>query len=337
MIHTLPTPQEMRHRFTLSAQAGASIAQYRKDIARILTGEDTRLLAIVGPCSIHDKHSALEFAQKLKTLQESLSDTFLLVMRVYFEKPRTRYGWKGLLNDPLLNDSYDLTQGLALSCQILHHIAELQLPIATEVVSPFILPYWQDYLSWMAIGARTSESPPHREMSSLTPFAVGVKNNRNGEIEEAIHAILAIRHAQTFLSINDEGRVASTTSKGNPFAHLILRGAKNQPNYQKESVNNACKQLSEEAIDTRIIIDCSHDNSQKDPKQQISVLQDIIQQIQEGNQKIAGFMMESHLHFGTQPLDCPSNLQYGVSITDPCLDFASTAQALRQAAQYLKR
>jgi 3-deoxy-7-phosphoheptulonate synthase len=330
------TPNELHQQLPCSKKAIMSIGNSRETIENILLKKDHRIMVIVGPCSIHDIEAAKEYAQRLVALQQELKDSVYLVMRVYFEKPRTTVGWKGLISDPAMDNSFDVNRGLYQGREFLLWLAELGMPVATEVLDPITPQYLADLISWSAIGARTTESQTHRELSSGLSMPIGFKNGTDGNLGIAINAIKSSSSAQSFLGINKFGQVTRFKTRGNQFAHIILRGGK-QPNYDRLSVLLCEKEFKQADLPIRILIDCSHGNSRKDYKLQRVVIEDISQQIINGNQSIVGIMIESNLHAGNQPL-LPelSEMQYGVSVTDACIDWEETDELLRKFARQLK-
>lgn len=333
----LITPAQLKCDIPLSEKAKETIQKGRDTVNSILDRKDKRIFLVVGPCSIHDVDAAKEYALKLKELSDKVQDTLYLVMRVYFEKPRTTVGWKGLINDPHLNDSFELEDGLHIGRKLLLDIAEIGLPTATEALDPISPQYLQDTISWSAIGARTTESQTHREMSSGLSVAIGFKNGTDGGLGVAINALGSVAHPHSFLGINREGQVSVVRTKGNPYAHVVLRGGGGKPNY--DSVNVAlCEQALEKAnLAKNIMIDCSHANSNKDPALQPLVMQDATNQIIDGNKSIIGLMVESNLNWGSQSI--PENLQdlqYGVSVTDACIDWETTEKAIMDMHAKLK-
>lgn len=331
---TLITPAELKNKLPLNDAARETVANGRQEVMDILDGKDHRLFVVIGPCSIHDTKAALEYAERLKVLSEKVSDTLLLVLRVYFEKPRTTVGWKGLINDPYLDDSFKVEDGLHIARQLLLDVAEMGLPASTEALDPVTPQYLQDLISWSAIGARTTESQTHREMSSGLSSPVGFKNGTDGGLEVAVNAMLSVQHPHRFLGIDNDGRVALTTTKGNPYAHVVLRGGGGKPNYDSVSVALAEQELTKAGTSTNIMVDCSHANSNKDPNLQPLVMENITNQILEGNQSIVGVMVESHLKGGNQKMS--DNLEYGVSITDGCIDWDTTEKSLLSMADKLR-
>ncbi|WP_408648819.1 3-deoxy-7-phosphoheptulonate synthase [Tumidithrix elongata] len=332
VVETRPllAPVAIKTELPLTKSVANVVASARDRIRHILNGEDNRLLVIVGPCSIHDVKAAREYAEKLAQLRAELDDALEIVMRVYFEKPRTTVGWKGLINDPHLDGSFDINMGIRLARQLLIDVAELGLPAATELLDPIIPQYIADVISWTAIGARTTESQTHREMASGLSMPVGFKNGTDGSIDVAVNAMLSAHQCHRFLGINHEGIASIVTTTGNPDGHLVLRGGKQGPNYDGVHVEAIAHRLMARKITPYMMVDCSHDNSGQDYKRQPDVLQDICKQVQAGSQYIVGVMLESHLVAGKQsiPKD-KSLLVYGQSVTDGCVDFATTAEMLR--------
>lgn len=304
----------------------------REAIHRIIFGDDRRLLVVVGPCSIHDTEGGIEYAKRLAPLAAELSDRLCLVMRVYFEKPRTSIGWKGLIMDPQLDGTHDIPTGLAVARRFLRDVLDLGLPTATELLDPITPQYIADLVCWSAIGARTTESQTHRQMASGLSMPLGFKNGTDGGIEVAINAIKAARQQQTFLGINAEGHASAVTTKGNPNCHIVLRGGSHGPNFDAASVVETANSLQSAGLIPAVMLDCSHDNSGKDPERQPEVLAEILRQVQTGDDSIIGVMLESNLVAGNQKLSAnKADLVYGQSITDGCIDFDSTEAILRQA------
>lgn len=333
----LVTPEKLKSEIPLTDKAIDTITRGRETINNILDRKDHRLFLVIGPCSIHDVDAAKEYAQRLKVLSEKVSDTLYLVMRVYFEKPRTTVGWKGLINDPHLNDSFEIEEGLHIGRRLLIDIAELGLPTATEALDPISPQYLQDTISWSAIGARTTESQTHREMSSGLSVAIGFKNGTDGGLEVAMNALKSVAHPHSFLGINREGQVSVVRTKGNPYGHVVLRGGGGKPNYDSVSVALCEKELEKAGLQKNIMIDCSHANSNKDPALQPLVMQDATHQILEGNTSIIGLMVESNLNWGNQSIPKDLNdLQYGVSVTDACIDWETTEKAVLEMHEKLK-
>ncbi|MGI9328362.1 MAG: 3-deoxy-7-phosphoheptulonate synthase [Pseudomonadales bacterium] len=323
----LLTPQALKQRLPLPSAVSTQIAAAREHINHILDRIDHRLIVVVGPCSIHDPQAALEYAKRLAALQPQVAGSMLLVMRAYFEKPRTTTGWKGLINDPHLNDSFAIAEGLALARQLLLQFAELGLPLATEALDPITPQYLHDLISWSAIGARTAESQTHREMASGLSSAVGFKNGTDGTLGVAINALQSVASPHRFLGINQAGQVAVIETRGNPRAHIVLRGGSDGPNYSASHID-ACEQALEQIdVTANIMVDCSHANSAKQYQRQIEVAEDVTTQIEQGNRSIIGLMLESHLHSGNQALQTDA-LEYGVSITDACIGWTETEELL---------
>ena len=315
----------------------AVISQGRKNIENILERKDHRLIVVVGPCSIHDLKAAHDYANRLKALEEKVGDTLLIVMRVYFEKPRTTTGWKGLINDPFMNDSFKITDGLHIGRQLLHDILEIGLPTATEALDPISPQYLQDLIAWSAIGARTTESQTHREMASGLSSSIGFKNGTDGSLTVAINALQSVSSPHRFLGINSDGNVAIVTTKGNPYAHVVLRGGNGKPNYDSVSVSICEQELVAAGIDANIMVDCSHANSNKDHNLQPLVLDNVANQIAEGNKSIIGVMIESNINAGNQKLSSnPDDMEYGVSVTDACIDWETTENTLVSMADKLR-
>lgn len=333
----LVTPEELKSELPLEGQALESVRNARGTIYDILDRKDPRLFVVVGPCSIHDVDAAMDYARRLKKLADELQDTLFLVMRVYFEKPRTSVGWKGLINDPRMDDSFRIEEGLRTGRKLLLDIAELGLPTSTEALDPISPQYLQDIIAWSAIGARTTESQTHREMSSGLSSAVGFKNGTDGGLTVAVNAMQSVSSPHRFLGINGEGRVSVVTTRGNPYGHVVLRGGSSGPNYDSVHVAQAESELEKGGVKPNIMIDCSHANSNKDPTIQSLVLKDITNQILEGNQSVIGLMLESNINFGKQSIpEDLSQLKYGVSVTDACIDWDETERSLREMADKLR-
>lgn len=332
----LVSPDELKAKLPISEAAAKAVMEGRQVIRDILDHKDKRLVVVVGPCSIHDPEAALEYGRKLKALADEVKDTLYLVMRVYFEKPRTTVGWKGLINDPHMNDSFDIEEGLHIARKLLLDLSEMGLPLATEALDPISPQYIQDLISWSAIGARTTESQTHREMSSGLSCAVGFKNGTDGSLDVAVNAMKSVSHPHNFLGINKEGQVAIIRTRGNAYGHVVLRGGNGKPNYDSVSVK-LCEQALEKAGQSKnIMIDCSHANSSKDPAIQPMVAEDAASQILEGNRSIIGLMIESNLGWGNQSIpERLEDLQYGVSVTDACIDWQTTENSLRDLSAKL--
>jgi 3-deoxy-7-phosphoheptulonate synthase len=336
-VRTLLTPAALKEEIPLSANASETVFSGRQTIEAILRGEDPRLLVIIGPCSLHDEKAAVEYAQRLSALQQDVDDQFVLVMRAYFEKPRTTVGWKGMLNDPHLNGSFDIEFGLRMARRILRTLIDLGIPTATEVLDPIVPQYLADLVCWAAIGARTTESQTHREMASGLSMPIGFKNGTDGNIQIACDAMQSACSPHHFLGIDQEGRTCVISAKGNCDSHLILRGGNDGPNFDADSVANAQAKLRAAGLKDAVMLDCSHANSAKNHNLQGQVLKSCVQQRLDGNMGIMGIMIESNLHGGNQKLDGDaSKLQYGVSITDACMDWESTAAILTDAAKLLR-
>ncbi|WP_373883043.1 3-deoxy-7-phosphoheptulonate synthase [Acinetobacter pittii] len=336
-IQTLVTPNELKSELPLSDVASQTVLKGRETIRNILDGSDKRLFVVIGPCSIHDPKAAHEYADRLKALSEKVKDTLYLVMRVYFEKPRTTIGWKGLINDPDMNDSFNIEKGLRIGRKLLLELNEKGLPCATEALDPNSPQYYQDLISWSAIGARTTESQTHREMSSGLSSPVGFKNGTDGGLTVATNAMQSVKYGHSFLGLNEDGQVSIINTNGNPYAHVVLRGGNGKPNYDAGSVEEAENALAKAKVSTKIMIDASHANSNKDPYLQPLVLKNITEQILDGNKSIVGIMVESHLKGGRQ--DIPENLcdlEYGKSVTDGCIDWETTEKTLLEMHEALK-
>ncbi|MDH6062206.1 3-deoxy-7-phosphoheptulonate synthase [Chrysosporum bergii ANA360D] len=333
--HVLLTPHELKLKLPLSKLAEHTVRQYRQEIKNILDFQDRRKFIVVGPCSIHDPQVALEYAEKLKILSERVKDKLLLIMRVYFEKPRTTVGWKGLINDPDMDDSFHVEKGLLTARGLLLKLAELGLPAGTEALDPIIPQYISELITWSAIGARTTESQTHREMSSGLSMPVGFKNGTDGNIQVALNALQSAKSPHSFLGINHKGQVSVFETKGNPYGHVILRGG-SQPNYDAAQVRVVEEKLKQANLPLRIVIDCSHGNTNKDYKLQPMVLENVMQQIVDGNTSILGMMLESNLYEGNQPIiGKREELKYGVSVTDKCISWDETEKIILAAYQKL--
>jgi 3-deoxy-7-phosphoheptulonate synthase len=336
-LDEMPPPAQIKAELPLRPAAADTVSGGRAQLARILDREDPRLFVVVGPCSIHDPRAALEYAQRLRALVDEVGDVLLLVMRVYFEKPRTTTGWKGFINDPDMDDSFHIGQGMRRARELLLAFAELGLPTGSEALDPLSPQYLADLIGWYAIGARTTESQTHREMASGLSTPVGFKNGTDGGLDVAINAIRSARSPHSFLGIGPDGRTAIVRTRGNRLGHLVLRGGGGRPNYDTVSVRLAESALVKAGLAPNIVVDCSHSNSLKDPTLQPLVFMDCVHQIKEGNRSIVGFMLESHLHGGNQPIPADlSQLKYGVSVTDACVDWPATAEVLRRAAGELR-
>jgi len=325
----LATPEEVKRRLPLTARAAETVLRSRETLRAILERRDPRLFVVVGPCSIHDVAAAREYAELLKRLSDQVAATMFLVMRVYFEKPRTTVGWKGLINDPDLDDSFHIERGIMLARELLLYVAELGLPAGTEALDPIMPQYLSELITWTAIGARTTESQTHREMASGLSTPVGFKNGTDGALGASINALQSVRHPHHFLGITQQGQSAVFRTRGNPHAHIVLRGGGGRVNYDAVSIALAERQLTQANLPATIVVDCSHGNSNKDPSVQPLVAENCVTQILDGNRSIVGLMLESHLKAGNQPIPKDlSSLEYGVSITDPCMDWPSTEALL---------
>jgi len=329
-------PNELMEMFPLSDSGSTSIFQARETISNIISGQDKRLMVIVGPCSIHDPQAARDYAKKLDTLKETLKEDLFVVMRVYFEKPRTTIGWKGLINDPDLNESFDIDKGLKTARHLLADIADLGMPVAVEYLDLITPQYISDLISWGAIGARTTESQSHRELASALSCPVGFKNGTTGSLRVAIDAIKSACSPHHLLSVNKEGGVSHYTSSGNESTHIILRGGADGPNYSKKHVESASEQLLADGLNHRVMVDFSHANSEKQFKNQLKVGSNVAEQIASGSQKIFGVMIESNINEGNQPVGPLESLKYGVSITDSCINWEDTETLLKTLAQSVR-
>ncbi|MDK9775502.1 MULTISPECIES: 3-deoxy-7-phosphoheptulonate synthase [Vibrio] len=332
----MPTPAELGSVYPITDDVADRIAQSRRQIEKILTGEDDRILAIVGPCSVHDTEAAIDYATRLANIQDKYKDELFIVMRTYFEKPRTVVGWKGLITDPNLDGSYALEAGLHKARKLLLDINKLGLATATEFLDMITGQYIADLITWGAIGARTTESQIHREMASALSCPVGFKNGTNGNVKIAIDAIRASKASHYFYSPDKHGRMTVYRTSGNPYGHIILRGGEKGPNFDETSVKQACDALAEFDLPQRLIVDFSHANCQKQHRKQIEVAQDICDQIKSGSTRIAGIMAESFIIEGNQPMTDINNLTYGQSITDPCLSWDDTVTMLDMLAEAVK-
>ena len=329
----MPAPADIKGEAPMSEAATAAVRAGREAVRAILERSDPRLFVVVGPCSMHDPVACMEYARRLRALADELSPSLLLVMRVYFEKPRTAVGWKGYINDPFMDDSFQIEEGMRRARRFLLDVAELGLPAATEALDPISPQYLGDLISWTAIGARTSESQTHREMSSGLSTPVGFKNATDGDLDAAINGIISASRPHSFLGINRYGRSSIIRTRGNPHGHMVLRGGAGRPNYDSVSIALAEQALTKAGLPANIVVDCSHANSFKKPEMQPLVLADVAGQIRDGNRSIVGVMIESHLNAGNQsiPKDL-SQLKYGCSVTDGCVDWATTEQMLRDLA-----
>jgi 3-deoxy-7-phosphoheptulonate synthase len=325
----LPTPEQVKQLLPLPAESEEFVYSSRNAVRRILDREDPRIFVVVGPCSIHDMAAAREYAMRLRALAGRVQGTMLLLMRVYFEKPRTTVGWKGLINDPDMDDSFHIEKGIRQARELLLFLAENQIPAATEALDPIMPQYLSELVTWTAIGARTTESQTHREMASGLSTPVGFKNGTDGSLAVAVNALQSARHPHHFLGITQQGQSAVFRTRGNRYGHIVLRGGGGRTNYDSVSIALCERELEKAGLPTSIVIDCSHGNSTKDPGLQPLVAENLGNQILEGNHSIVGLMLESNLHWGSQPIPADrSQLQYGVSVTDACIDWETTEDLL---------
>ena len=338
-ITPIIAPADLRQVFPISAEGSEFVSESRDQIKNIIKGKDPRLMVVVGPCSIHDPKAAIEYGERLARLARQVSDQLLLIMRAYFEKPRTTVGWKGLINDPDMNGTHLISKGLGVARGLLCKMTELKLPVATEMLDPITPEYMADMLCWGAIGARTTESQTHRELASGLSFPIGFKNGTDGNLQIAIDAMIAALHPHSFLGINREGLTSIIQTTGNPEVHIVLRGGK-KPNYYPEDIKKTEEMLEKNNLVPTIMVDCSHGNSEKNHEKQPLVLESVIDQIVGGNRSISGVMIESFLEAGNQSLPKDpqdlGKLKYGVSITDKCIDWATTERTLWEAHGRLK-
>jgi len=331
----LITPQELKDELPETDEVAHVVADSRNIIQNILVNKDKRLMVITGPCSLHDPKAALEYAEKLKQLQDKFGDTILIIMRTYFEKPRTILGWKGMIYDPYMNSSYDIEEGFRKARALLLAISKVGLPTATEFLDPIVPQYLADLVSWAAIGARTTESQVHRQMASGLSMPVGFKNSTDGNLTVAIDSIKTALSPHSFMGIDRNGQVIIAETHGNKYCHLVMRGGSAGPNYGSEYVAFAKVLLRKAGVSTRIVIDCSHANSYKDYRRQREALLDVAKQIREENTLVCGVMLESFLNEGRQPFDKPENLKYGLSITDGCIGWEETEELINHLASIL--
>lgn len=331
----LPIPEEIQREIPLLQARASFVQQSRETIEAILSGWDSRLLLITGPCSIHDPEAALEYGRRLRQLAERVSDRFFVIMRTYFEKPRSIIGWKGMLYDPAMDGSYQLANGIRLTRKLLAELTDMGVPTGSELLEINTLHYYADFLSWGCVGARTCSSPPHRQMVSSLNLPTGFKNSTDGNIDNAVHGILAAGAQHVYMGLSPAGHMIRIQAEGNPLCHVVLRGGIQGPNYHPDMIQEAVKKCQKAKICSRLVIDCSHDNCGKNPEQQGQAFLSGIQQVLSGNAHIAGMMLESHLLGGAQEITFP--LRYGVSITDPCLDWQATERLVMQAYSNLSR
>ena len=333
----MPSPDDVHARVPLTDLAASTVVAGRRAIEGILDGRDRRLFAVVGPCSIHDPAAGLDYARRLRALADEVAETLVLVMRVYFEKPRTSIGWKGFINDPNLDDSFRVDEGMEKARKFLLDVNELGLPAGTEALDPIAPQYYMDLVTWTAIGARTSESQTHREMSSGLSTPVGFKNGTDGDVDAAVNAILSASGAHAFLGVNGQGRTAIIRTRGNRYGHVVLRGGGGRSNYDSLSISLAEQALTRAKLPRNLVVDCSHANSLKKPELQPLVLRDVVNQIRDGNRSVVGAMVESFIEAGNQPLQPDlSLLRYGCSVTDGCVGWETTVEMLREADALLK-
>ncbi len=333
----LVTPEQLKLEVPMSDAANATLVESRQVIRDILDRKDHRMFVVIGPCSIHDVDAAMDYANRLKELADEVSDTIYLVMRVYFEKPRTTVGWKGLINDPHLNDSFEIEEGLHIGRKLLLDILEMGLATSTEALDPISPQYLSECISWSAIGARTTESQTHREMASGLSSAVGFKNGTDGGLAVAINALNSVSSPHRFLGINTQGQVAVIETRGNAYGHIVLRGGSQGPNYDSVHIKLCEAELDKSGLDLNIMVDCSHANSNKTPELQPLVMENVTNQVIEGNRSIVGIMVESNLRAGNQSIpEDLSQLEYGVSVTDGCIDWDTTVAAIRDMHTRLK-
>jgi 3-deoxy-7-phosphoheptulonate synthase len=336
-VEVMPSPDEVKARVPLSERAVATVLAGRRAVEAILDGRDRRIFVVVGPCSIHDPDAGLEYARRLRRLADEVSDTLVLVMRVYFEKPRTAIGWKGFINDPRMDDSFRIDEGMERARRFLLDVNELGLPAGTEALDPISPQYYGDLVTWTAIGARTSESQTHREMSSGLSTPVGFKNTTDGDLAGGVNAIVSAAQPHAFLGISTEGRSAIVRTRGNRHGHLVLRGGGGRPNFDTVSIRLAEEELARAKLPPNLVVDCSHANSWKKPELQPLVMRDVINQIREGNRSVVGLMVESFLEPGSQPIPQDlSQLRYGCSVTDACVGWDTTAEMIHRAREVLR-
>jgi 3-deoxy-7-phosphoheptulonate synthase len=336
-LDLMPSPDEVKARVPLTEAAANTVVKGRRALEAILDGRDARLFAVVGPCSIHDPVAGVDYARRLAKLAAQVSDVFHVVMRVYFEKPRTSLGWKGFINDPFMDDSFRIDVGMERARRFLLDVNELGLPAGTEALDPIAPQYYGDLVAWTAIGARTSESQTHREMSSGLSTPVGFKNGTDGEVDAAVNAIVSASRPHAFLGINHQGRSAVVRTRGNRYGHLVLRGGGGRPNFDTVSISLAEQALAKAKMPGNIVVDCSHANSWKKPELQPLVMRDVVHQIREGNRSVVGLMIESFIEAGSQPIpEDLSKLRYGCSVTDACVSWETTVEMLSSSAQILR-
>lgn len=337
-ITPIIAPADLRQVLPMSENGREFVSRSREKIKEILLRRDRRLMVVVGPCSIHDTEAAVEYAKRLSALSRRVDDQLMLVMRVYFEKPRTTVGWKGLINDPGMDGSHNISKGLGIARGLLCKLTDLEVPVANEMLDPITPEYVADLISWGAIGARTTESQTHRELASGLSFPIGFKNGTDGNLQIAIDAMISSRAPHSFLGINREGRASIIQTTGNPDVHIVLRGGSRKPNYMPEDITHTEEILKKNGLFPTIMVDCSHGNSNKDFRKQPEVLEQIITQVVAGNQSVSGLMIESNLEEGNQKVPADhSQLKYGVSITDACINWETTEKILMEAHSRLRK
>ncbi len=336
-VEVMPSPDEIKARVPLTERAVATVLTGRRTLEAILDGRDRRLFVVVGPCSIHDPVAGLDYARRLRALADEVADTLVLVMRVYFEKPRTSLGWKGFINDPRMDDSFRIDEGMERARRFLLDVGELGLPAGTEALDPISPQYYGDLITWTAIGARTAESQTHREMSSGLSTPVGFKNSTDGDLQAAVNAVVSAGQPHAFLGINFGGRSAIFRTRGNRYGHLVLRGGGGRPNFDTVSIWLAEEELARAKLPRNLVIDCSHANSWKKAELQPLVMRDVVHQIREGNRSVVGLMVESFLEGGSQPIPQDlRTLRYGCSVTDPCVSWDTTVEMIHSAREELR-
>ena len=334
---TMPTPEEIHARLPITEKAAKTVTHGRNLLRKILDRKDPRMFVVVGPCSIHDPVAGMDYARRLKALADEVGDTLQIIMRVYFEKPRTTVGWKGYINDPFMDDSFQVNIGMQKARDFLLKVNEIGLPAGTEALDPYGPQYYGDLITWTAIGARTTESQTHREMSSGLSTPVGFKNATSGDLTVATNAILSASRPHSFLGLNNDGRVAIVRTKGNPHGHVVLRGGDSGPNYDTVSIAVAEQAMVKAKLPTNIVVDCSHANSSKKPELQPLVMADVVNQIRAGNKSVLGVMVESNIEAGNQSIPADlSQLKYGCSVTDGCVGWETTEKMIRDAAVLLR-
>lgn len=336
-ITPIIAPADLRQVFPLSEKDREFVMKSRERIKEIIQRRDRRLMVVVGPCSIHDPEAAVEYAERLAALSHRVNDQLLLIMRVYFEKPRTTVGWKGLINDPDMNGTHLISKGLGIARGLLSRITALEVPVANEMLDPITPEYVADMISWGAIGARTTESQTHRELASGLSFPIGFKNGTDGNLQIAVDAMKAALHSHNFIGINNDGQTSIVSTLGNQDVHIVLRGGNDRPNYFPEDIQRTEELLAKAGLLQSIMVDCSHANSEKDHTRQENVLHNVLDQLEAGNRTISSVMIESFLEEGNQPLGDPTRLRYGVSITDKCVGWETTERMLRHAHATLKK